>query len=64
MQANNKIMENQTEKQKNMKWKQGLRVPFGVMLGLYWGNIGVMEKKRETTTMGYIGTTKIEVMKG
>ena len=22
---------------------------------LYWGNIGIMEKKMETTIMGYIG---------
>ena len=26
----------------------------GVILGLYWGYIGIMEKKMETTTMGYI----------
>ena len=25
------------------------------MLGLYWGYIGIMEKKMETTIMGYIG---------
>ena len=28
----------------------------GVILGLYWGYIGIMEKKKETTIMGYIGT--------
>ena len=29
--------------------------PFGVILGLYWGHIGIMENKMETTMMGYIG---------
>ena len=24
-------------------------------MGLYWGHIGIMEKKMETTIMGYIG---------
>ena len=27
----------------------------GVILGLYWDYIGIMEKKMETTIMGYIG---------
>ena len=26
----------------------------GVILGLYWGYIGVMDEKMETTIMGYI----------
>ena len=25
------------------------------ILGLYWGYIGIMEKKRETTIVGYLG---------
>ena len=33
----------------------GKYVPIGVILGLYWGHIGIMEKKMETTK-GYIGT--------
>ena len=27
----------------------------GVILGFYWGYMGLMEKKMETTIMGYIG---------
>ena len=27
----------------------------GYILGLYWGYVGIMEKKMETTIMGYIG---------
>ena len=27
----------------------------GVILGLYWGYIGIMEKKKETTIMGLYG---------
>ena len=27
----------------------------GIILGLYWGYLGIMEKKMETTIMGYIG---------
>ena len=27
----------------------------GVMWGLYWGYVGIMEKNMETTIMGYIG---------
>ena len=30
------------------------RVYIGVILGIYWGNIGRMENKMETTIMGYI----------
>ena len=26
-----------------------------VILGLYWGYMGIMEKKMETTILGYIG---------
>ena len=27
----------------------------GVILGLYWGYIGIMENEMETTIMGYMG---------
>ena len=30
-------------------------VILGYILGLYWGYIGIMEKKLETTVMGCIG---------
>ena len=36
----------------NGNYYNGLYI--GVMLGLYWGYIGIMEKKMETTIMGYI----------
>ena len=29
-------------------------VILGILLGLYWGYIGIMEKKMETTTKGYM----------
>ena len=29
--------------------RDNIRVIFGVILGLYWGYIGIMEKKMETT---------------
>ena len=34
------------------------------ILGLYWGNIGIMEKKMETTIVywAYIGMTKMQGM--
>ena len=32
-----------------------LDVPFWVILRLYWGYMGIMEKKIETTITGYIG---------
>ena len=31
------------------------------MLGLYWGYIGILEKKMETTIMGYMGGCQIMV---
>ena len=33
---------------------QGL-LTIGLVLRLYWGSVGRMEKKMETTMMGYIG---------
>ena len=37
--------------------KLGLRqhAPIGVILGLYWVYMGIMDKKMEITIMGYIG---------
>ena len=32
-----------------------IRVPIRGILGLYWGHIGIMEKKMETTIMGSMG---------
>ena len=32
----------------------GDRRPTGVISGLYWGSMGIMEKKMETIIMGYI----------
>ena len=43
------IMENQMEK------KMENEMETGIILGLYWGYVGIMEKKMETTIMGYIG---------
>ena len=42
------MMENQMEK------KMENEMETGIILGLYWGNIGIMEKKMETT-MAYMG---------
>ena len=29
------------------------------ILGLYWGHIGIMKEKMETTIMGYIGRCRV-----
>ena len=39
---------------------KGFRVQYlGVILGLYRGYIGIIEKKMETTIMGYIGVHRV-----
>ena len=32
-------------------------VPIGVILGLYWANIGIVENKMKYAIMGYLGPT-------
>ena len=52
------IMENQMEKNMDNEMETG------IILGLYWGYMGIMEKKMETTIVywGNIGKTKWKLL--
>ena len=45
-------MENQIEKNMENEMETGIVGSIGVIVGLYWGYIGIMEKKMETTVLG------------
>ena len=41
---------------------QCLGILIGAISGLYWDYIGIMEKKMETTIMGYMGIMETKIM--